>query len=547
MKRFMYVVTVITAISFLVAGCSNPKEQRSVTMKPVTNVSADNPSWSQDKTPYTLKWFIAYDWYGKTFNPKLNEGDKKLLEETGITLEITVGNTEKLNLLISTGDLPDIVTMDGQAPQRKLLEDGGVLLDLDSLAAQYAPDLNVPQSMKDWYRAADGKWYAVTCFYYGPERTNADFGGYYVTHDVNYVRTDILPKIGMTKADMQTKSGFLNALRAIKSQNIRYDGQPMVPYTYNSVNDLAAQFGADLEDKDGKLVNIRRTPEYVEAIEFLNTMFREGLLTDEQFTQTSTQRDQKVSSGLVFAATALPTVENPREALYSLDPNAKIEYVGPIQGGDRGKSPVLEAVNCGGWTGTMITKNCKNPAKAIQFISYMTSEDATIAAYYGTNGYDIIDGLIVQKPEVKQAYADNYQTADAKYNMQIQFFVDWTIIEKYQGWEPDAPYYDNDHYNANHEMVYLDGSLTMYDNKAFTFVLPDDGTDLSIMRVRVEDYWEQQEPKMIMASSAAECSRIYQESITRADEIGMKDVDTFQNTKFQDNKKRLGYTRLWPR
>ncbi|GHV57092.1 hypothetical protein AGMMS49579_22500 [Spirochaetia bacterium] len=97
---------------------------------------------------------------------------------------------------------------------------------------------------------------------------------------------------------------------------------------------------------------------------------------------------------------------------------------------------------------------------------------------------------------------------------------------------------------SDHETVFLDGSLSMYDNKAFAFVIPDDGTDISTVRVRVEDYWEQQEPKMIMASGAAKCRRIYQESIARADEIGMKAVDDFQNTKFQDNKKRLGYTRL---
>jgi putative aldouronate transport system substrate-binding protein len=445
-------------------------------------------------------------------------------------------------MLISTGDLPDLVTFDAISSQRTMLEDGGALYDLEELAAKYAPDLNVPQSMKDWYRAKDGKWYAVASYYYGPERTNPEFGGYYATHNLNYARQDLLDQIGMTLDDMKTKAGFLAALREVKKRNLRYGGKPVLPYIGIDPANLAAQFGADLEDRDGNLVDIRRTPEYLEALQYLNTMFTEGLFTDEAFTMSAQMRDQKVASGEVFAASGWLTVSLPRRSLYSLDENAKFMYAGVINGGDSGKTPIVEAVSCGGWTGTMITKNCKNPAKAIQFMAYMTSEQATVDEWYGYGAYDLVNGKVVRKPAVEKEFEENYQAAYAKYNLNAEYFVDWTIIEKYTGLNPNALYYEVDHYNQEH-----DRSIVMYDNKAFVFTAPEEGSDLSVVDLRVEDYWKQQTPKMIMAKNNGECERIYRESLAQADSIGMKAVGDYRNRKFHENKQRLGVNRIWPR
>jgi putative aldouronate transport system substrate-binding protein len=529
-------------IVFCFSGCSGKAENNTAALKEITISETDEPSWRQDKSPCTLKWFVAYDWYGKIFNPAINLGDKAILEETGITLEINTGSYEKLNLLISTGDLPDLVTFDAISSQRTLLEDGGLLYDLEELSAKYAPDLNVPQSMKDWYRAKDGKWYTIASYFYGPERTGPEFGGYYVTHNLNYARQDILAQTGMTLDDIKTKTGFLKALREVKKKNIHYNGKPVLPYIGVDPGNMAAQFGADLEDPNGNLVDIRRTPEYLEALVYYNTMFNEELITDEEFTMNTQMRDQKVANGEVFAASGWLTVSLPRKSLYTLDENAKFLYAGVITGGDSGKTPILEAVACGGWTGTMVTKNCKNPDKAIQFMAYMTSEKTTLDQWYGFDTYDIINGKVVRKPEVEKEFEQNYQAAYAKYNLNIEYFVDWTIIQKYTGFNPDAVYYDIDHYNQEH-----DKSITMYDNKALTFVAPEDGSDLSVIDLRVEDFWKQQMPRMIMAKNTEECTRIYRESLALADSIGMKTVDDYQNQKFQENKRRLGVRKIWPR
>ena len=92
---------------------------------------------------------MAYDWYGKVFDPVNNIADKKLQTETGITVNIITGDADKLNALIVSGELPDVVTFDAVASQRLQMENAGLVLDLEDLAENYAPDLNVPQSQKD--------------------------------------------------------------------------------------------------------------------------------------------------------------------------------------------------------------------------------------------------------------------------------------------------------------------------------------------------------------------------------------------------------------
>jgi putative aldouronate transport system substrate-binding protein len=340
----------------------------------------------------------------------------------------------------------------------------------------------------------------------------------------------------------ENKGRFYKRSSRCTEKNIQYNGRTVTPYIGGYPDALAAQFGADLEDPNGNMVNIRRTPEYLEALLYLNTMFSEGLITDEQFTENSTQRDQRVAAGNIFAASGWMTVQYPRKSLFSADPNAKMLYAGVINGGDSGKTPILEAVGCGGWTTTMITKNCKNPAKAIQFMSYMTSEKATLDSYFFYDAYDIIDGKVVQKPSIAKELEENYTAAAAKYNMNVDFFVDWTIIEKYTGLDADAPYYDVDHYNQEH-----DRTITLYDNKAFAYVNPDDGTELAVTRIKIDDYWNKTWPRMVMAKNADECKRMYNEAIAQADSMGMKDLDAYQNGQFRKNKTKLGKTRVWPR
>lgn len=502
--------------------------------------AGEGPSWKKDTSPITIDWFVAYDWYGKVFDPVNNIADKKLQTETGITINVITGDTDKLNALIVSGELPDVVTFDAVASQRLQMEDAGLVLDLEELADNYAPDLNVPQSQKDWYRNEDGKWYSLVSFYYGPERCSEEFGGFLVTHNSNFVRTDLLEQIGMTMDELHTKEGFYQALKKVSKQKLQYDGMDVIPLTGVYPVNLAQQFGAQLEDELGNLQDIKLQPEYLEALTFYNKLYTEGLITTDEFTQDQTQRDQKVASGQVFMAQGWMTVKQPRSALYSSDPNAKMLYCGTIKTGNSGKAHYLSSINAAGWTTTMITASAEHADRIVTLFAYLTQEETALDEEYGSGCYDIVDGKAIRKEEAVKEYEQDYNAAYNKYNMNLSFAMDYTIIQKYENLDVENEL-EKDRINMER-----DKDAGLYDDKCFSDINPTAGTDLAAIKASIDEYWKSAEPQIIMASGEEECEKLYHQAVEQMYSMGYEELYEFQNEKFHKNKDKLGIEFAWP-
>ena len=504
---------------------------------PAITLEEGQHSWEVDTSPIEIEWFVCYNWFGKTFSPDTNLPDAKIKTNTGVTINFTSGDLDKLNLLITTNSLPDVVTLDVSASQRELMENNGLLYPLDDLAERYAPDLNVPKSMSEWYQNDDGHWYTLASYFTSEERCNEEFGGYQTSHAHNFVRTDLLAEVGASMEDLATKEGYLNVLRKVKAQNLTYDGQTVTPYLGHYTPYLAQQFGMCLEDEDGNLINEKRTPEYQEALLFYNTLYREGLMSDDEFTMDSSQVDTKIASGAVFSVMGVPTVQTPRKSLYSFDENALMLYCGHMTG-DTNDHTELLSVTSAGWTGTVITRKAERPDRIIQLLSFLTTDEMTLDAQYGTDAYDIVDGKVVLRPDVQEELANNYETAAAKYYLNLSFMVDWSIIQKYQP-DPET-ILDEDELKMN-----TDDSVTIIDDKCFTDILPEANSDLAATKTKLDEYWNQMEPQIIMAPSEEECIALYEQTIATLDSMGMTDLDEYSNQRFQENKARLGLDRAW--
>ena len=177
--------------------------------------------------PVTITWFVAEEGYAKTWNPWKNLADAKILRNTGVNLEVKSGDLTDLDALIATDSLPDLITVEAETAERYMLENSGMAEPLEPLFETYAPDVNIPDSMKEWYRNADGNWYSIASYYYGKERVNEEFGGYLGTHNNNYVRTDLLEQTGISMEELKSKEGLLLALRAAKG--LTYKNQDVIP------------------------------------------------------------------------------------------------------------------------------------------------------------------------------------------------------------------------------------------------------------------------------------------------------------------------------
>lgn len=549
MKKFSRIMVASILCMTTLAGCGKAStstpvrgESSNVALQEVEPVDISNgPSWQSDTAPIELEWFVAYE-SPHSFDPKNNTFDQYLTEETGIKIKWSTGNIEKLNMLIATDSLPDIVTYNVISAERLSMENAGLVLPLEPLIEKYAPDMQVVPAMKDWYRnAKDDNWYAYASFFYDVEDTESR-GGYLTSHNMNFARRDIMDQLGIKEEDMHTKEGFIDALRKVKESNIEYNGNIVEPLVNMDVIYLAEQFGLDREDKEGNLLNPMRQPEYVEALLFYNQMYKEGLITDEAFTMDQQLLDQKISSGQVFAGISHSSLLKKGD-LFFADNNALMGGIGFITG-DSNKEPIITPSPTGGWTGTMISKNCKNPARAIQLFSFLSQENISlINAYGGVGAYDIVDGEAIMKEEAKAERDANPSAYTAKTKSPAtDYFTDWVTVQRYtpQSIENDFEL-DTQHYQETYQ------AGRFYDDKIFTDVRPDAGSELAALQAQIDAYWQQQFPLIVMANTPEQAKALYEEGIKQADDLGMQDLDVFKNERFKKNKEKMNVEFAWPR
>jgi putative aldouronate transport system substrate-binding protein len=493
--------------------------------------------------PVTLGWFIAYDWDATRWDPANNEFDKYVSEHVDVNIDFSQGDIEKLHALMATNTLPDIVTYDAVSSERLEMENNGMLLPLEDLIAQYKVDFHVVQALKDWYRNKDGKWYTYVSHFYDVK--DVEQRGALLPGRTNVVRKDIMEQLNIDPASLRAKAGLLAALEKVKAAGVTYKGQKVIPVLDLGGTDLALQFGADLEDRNGNLLNLQRQSEFLEALLFENEIYRRGLTSDERFTLNPTQTRQLFTTGQVFLSgrTGGDSYYGRKDLWYS-DNNALMESFGPIYG-NSGKESMAISDPTAGWAGTMITKNSKNPGKAIELLAFLTRPEISIstdASYGGINGYDLKDGYAYIKPERKAAYDADPAAFQNKYMSRMgSFMTDWVwalaITPKISG---DMTI--DDETTANEK--WLQGHY--YDNKLFDIVL-ESGSDLAGISAQINTYWEEQYPNIVMARSAAEATRLYNETIAQMDRMGMVRLDEWKNQQFQENKKKLGLKFGWPR
>ncbi|MCJ7691390.1 MAG: extracellular solute-binding protein, partial [Clostridiaceae bacterium] len=187
----------------LFAGCSNTKI---VEVKKVAD--PNKAAWEQDKTPITLDWYINYNWFAGKWGEDLTS--QYVTKKTGVTLNIQVpsGNaSQKLNTMMASGKLPDIITLAWDDDGTKKLIEGGLVEPLDKLAKDYDPYFfKVADAEKvSWYTEPDGHFYG----YPNASSSLSDFDQYKEIKPSNQtflVRKDMYEAIG--KPDMRTPEGF---------------------------------------------------------------------------------------------------------------------------------------------------------------------------------------------------------------------------------------------------------------------------------------------------------------------------------------------------
>ena len=537
-------LTLATMLSAsILAGCgSKAKVDEKVSVPTATNTVSTEPGWKKDTAPITFDWYLNFAWFPNKWGVDLTS--QYVTKKTGVNLNLIVpaGNeNEKLNTMIASGKLPDFITLGWSEDGFKKIQDGGLALPLNKLADKYDTYFyKVSDKQKlSWYKQDDGNTYGYPNASSSPasfEKNKAN-----VTSNQTFlVRKDMYEAIG--KPDMRTPEGFEKALKAAKEKFPTVNGQPLIPLGLNEFTDTKTA-NSGLEDylqnflnvpmeKDGKFYDRYTDPEYITWLKTLRKVNEDGLLAKDVFIDKRAQMEEKITQGRYFAMLYQRSDLAAQEsALYAKDPNkVYIAVDGPAN--SKKDAPQLSTTGIAGWTVTLISKTCKDPKRAIEFMSYLISEEGQHDLHFGEKGvtWDTIDGKDQLKPEV-QALLDKDRSAfDKKYGADETFWMlmdtDMILPWKAATKEPTKQMED-----------WTKGKTVS--TPAFAGLEPKSDSDEGIMNTKILQLWGKTLPQLLMAKSDADFDTLFKSYTEKRKSYGYDQVIKYQQAQLEINKKKL--------
>lgn len=498
------------------------------------------PGWQQhadDKVKLT--WYINFSWFTTPWGQ--NAVSKKITEETGIDIEFVVpaGNeAEKLNSLIASDTLPDLITLGYYEQQVPQIIDAGLVYPLDELATEYDPyfyQVASPESIS-WYTQDDGHFYG----YPNSSFTPADSEKYdnIPSNQTFLVRKDMYEAIG--SPDMTTPEGFTAALKAAKEKFPEVNGQPLIPFGAheftatgnNSFDEYLENFLAIPYEKDGKYYDRNTDPELIRWLKTFRQLNEDGYLADDIFIDKRAQMEEKLAQGRYFCMMYQRTDFSTQEKmLYEQDPNSiYIAIDGPKN--SKGEDYRLPNSGISGWTLTMISKNCERPDRAIELMSYLMSEHGQHMTWLGVEGehWDMVDGV----PTMRQEYRDLLEKDQGAYGDQIGGDSCFWMLQNNAmelSWKvPTAePLGQMERWTFPYTIS----------NSEYVVTLPADSEEADIQN-KIKNEWGVVLPKLLLASSEDEFDQILADYIKKRDEWGNDKVIAKETELMNINKQKLG-------
>jgi putative aldouronate transport system substrate-binding protein len=519
-------------------GSPQPTKATEASKAPVAN--ADEPAWKSDVKPITFDWYLNFSWFPNKWG--VDATSQYITKKTGVNINFIVpaGNeNEKLNTMIASGKLPDFITLGWYEDAVKKMIEGKMVLPLNDLAKQYDPYFfKVADPAKtSWYTQNDGNVYG----YQNASSSSQDYKKYgenFVSNQTFMVRKDMYEALG--KPDMRTPEGFLNALKAAKEKFPAVNGQPLIPLGLHEFTDRGnyslegylQNFLAVPYEKDGKLYDRSTDPEYVNWLKTFRKANESGLLAKDIFIDKRPQMEEKIAQGRYFAMLYQRSdFAKQNISLYQKDPNtAYIAVDGPAN--SKKDAPTLSGPGISGWTVTLISKDVKDKARAIKFLSYLISEEGNKDLFLGEKGvsYDTINGKDQFKPEVVDLLNKDRATFDKKYGSSYTF---WMLMDTNMNlkWAPPSvePAKQPEEWTKGKTK-----SFSQYDN-----INPTGTSEEGIASNKIAQNWGKTLPKLLLTKSDAEFDQVFDKFQSDRKAAGLDKIQAYQQREFEANLKKI--------
>lgn len=427
--RNLLLISLVGILLFAIAACSKNSNQEPAGSSSPQATTTSEPSAATETPAAPEPLLTVKVLTNMSINPDIrtsdqNEMGRYIKEKFNIVFEFlpyTGDATEQANLMLATGDYPDMINLSGADMVRKYAE-AGAAINLEpyfDIAPNFAKAFENQIPLWRQYTGDGG-------IYHWEATVGGDIGSIIpiLPTDVT-VRSDALER--QNWPSILKEDDFIAFLKQAKQDFPEINGQPTVglavpfaePWGLQGISGVGYEKGDqypavagnnsviwDLENQ--KYVDYFLNEKVKESLAFFNKLHREGLLDPEAFTDKYPQTVDKLKSGRAlsvwYAGWAGPEANSGFEAAG----NPQMKYVSlPFQLNsqfDDQEKRVLGLSQTFPFDSAIITKKAKEPERLMKFINWTLSEEGQIWRQAGIEGktYTIENGKRVITEEYKQ-------------------------------------------------------------------------------------------------------------------------------------------------
>lgn len=422
-KRFLCSILVA---GLLLAGCGNDTDTSSTTSSEAesntastsSTATADNESGLPivaEPVTYELVCSLSGNWK----SPEDGIFWQDMEEKTNVHIEWTTfldsEKDEKFSLMMTSGDYKDGF-IGGLGGDNNIVEYGtqGIYIPLNDLIDQYAPNFlkkveEVQPDIINRITTTDGSIYAMPSLLYNP-----------VIYNNTFINKDWLDQVGM---DVPTTTDeFEEVLKAFKDKDLNGNGEnDEIPMTF-MFNDWGASdhgpyfgsFGYPLSPDytlidSGTVHYLGAESSFKDGAEWLASLYAQGLIDKECFTQDGSALTAKAASGVlgVFSAWAATDAGDYADQYVLLE---------TLKGPNGEQNALKEGITGFYRDSFIITDKAENPEILIKWVDqFYVDDEVGMNATYGIGpGEDMAwnyddQGNMVMNENTPEGYARGQQ------------------------------------------------------------------------------------------------------------------------------------------
>jgi len=564
-KWFHGLLVLAIGLTMTLAACSNgnggnaketnsPKKTNApaATAAPTDGAETGSGDPIDKVRPVTFTQYVNYDWYtAPTWDERPHA--KWITENLGITMEPVQSNgaaATKLNSMIVSGQLPDAIVLDKGKDVERLVK-AGQLVELDPYLEKYPEFVEtIGADTLNMLRSEDGKLYQIPNWFISGENGNGNAA--------YLINRKIYKELG--SPSLETWAELEAYLKQVKEKY-----KDVVPLDFGEIRDgelqmLGMLYSGSADDRTPafisagsggvfgipsgqELISVYDDPAFESTALYASSIFRQGLTSQDTFTQTRDQILEKLKNGKIAVFGAYDSVvegigREANNALQAKDPEAGYDVIWPFhaEGVDRNKVHP-GGYNTLGWNVNVITKNAKDPEAIFAFMNWAISEEGQRVFFFGPEGlfYDeVVDGVPVPN--------DAYINRDPKKYDELKIgefnwygntsYVDTTKGKR----EKLLPQEAQDWTTVAQTTVSFVTSKNMTE---FSNLDPLPNTEEGIIMQRLRDHFKGVVSKLIFAKSDDDVRKLLAEAKAEAEKLGYGKVLKWKTEKWQENLRTM--------